>query len=269
VIGAIANSTKHLRLGTGVTAPLIRVHPAIVAQAAATSAAMMPGRFILGVGTGENLNEHIVGTHWPEVDVRLEMLEEAVQVIRKLWTGESLSHRGRHYRVENARIYSRPPQPPPIYMAAAGQKSATVAGKIADGLISTAPNKRVVDTFNSHGGTGKPRYAQMTVCVAEDEQTARRTATQWWPTAGITGELTQELKLPAHFEQAAANVTEDAVAKVVVCSQDPGAHLQRIQEYADAGFDHVYVHQTGPDQERFFSFYQSKILPRLARQAAA
>jgi G6PDH family F420-dependent oxidoreductase len=240
-----------MRLGTGVTCPLIRIHPAVIAQAAATAAVMMPGRFFLGLGTGENLNEHITGQHWPEADVRLQMLEEAAAVIRRLWTGESVSHYGKHYTVENARVYTRPEEAPPIYVAAAGQKSATLAGKIGDGLISTTPNPEGIKTFESAGGRGKPKYGQMTVCWATDERTARKTAYEMWPTAGIGGELSQELKLPAHFEQAAKTVSEEDVAKVIVCGPDPDAHVERIQQYQKAGYDHIYIHQVGAQQEGF------------------
>lgn len=162
VIGAIAASTERLRLGTGVTCPLIRIHPAIIAQAAATSAAMMAGRFFLGVGTGENLNEHITDTKWPEVDVRLEMLQEAIELIRRLWSGETISHRGRHYTVENARIYTRPNQPPPIFVAGAGTKSSAVAGKSAterrtDAGTETAGLLRAGDPAGPRTGRGEDR----------------------------------------------------------------------------------------------------------------
>jgi coenzyme F420-dependent glucose-6-phosphate dehydrogenase len=262
VIGGIAEATTRLQLGTGVTCPLMRTHPAVIAQAAATAAAMMPGRFFLGLGTGENLNEHILGEHWPEADVRLEMLEEAVGLIRLLWGGETVSHRGRYYTVENARIYSRPPQPPPIMIAGSGRKSSTVAGKLADGYIGTKPDEDAVRLFENGGGLGKPRYGQITVCWAPDEAAARKTAHEIWPNAGIPGELKQELKLPAHFEQAVETVSEDDVAKLIVCGPDPERHLQQIRTYRDAGFDHIYIHQVG-DQEGFFRFYADEILPRL------
>nr|MBA3728962.1 TIGR03557 family F420-dependent LLM class oxidoreductase [Actinomycetota bacterium] len=169
VIGAIAATTERLRLGTGVTCPLIRTHPAIIAQAAATSAAMMPGRFLLGLGTGENLNEHILGDRWPAVDVRLEMLEEAIEVIRLLWRGGVQSHRGRHYTVENARIYTLPDEPPPILIAAKGEKAGRLAGRDGDGLVGVSPDEEMMKAFDSAGGTGKPRYGQVTVCWAKDE----------------------------------------------------------------------------------------------------
>ncbi|HJQ69444.1 MAG TPA: TIGR03557 family F420-dependent LLM class oxidoreductase [Blastocatellia bacterium] len=264
VIGGISQATERLRLGTGVTCPMIRIHPAIIAQAAATAAAMMPGRFFLGVGTGENLNEHIFGDQWPMHEVRMEMLEEAVEVIRLLWQGGTQSHRGDYYTVENARIYTLPDELPPIYVAASGPKSASAAGRIGDGLIGVSPEKEVVEKFQEAGGASKPRYGQLTVCYARKEEDAKRTAFEWWPNAAVTGELSQELKTPAHFEQAAKMVEEDDVAEVVLCKPDPAEHIKKINEFIDAGYDHVYIHQVGPDQESFFKFYKEEVLPEFA-----
>ena len=261
-LGGISQATERLRLGTGVTCPTVRIHPAIVAQAAATAGELMPGRFFLGVGTGENLNEHVLGDRWPEVDVRLEMLEEAVEVIRKLWEGSLTSHHGRHYTVENARIYTLPEQLPPIYVAGAGQKSADLAGRIGDGYMGTAPDQESLSTFEQAGGRGKPRYGQLTVCWAEDEATARQTATEWWPNLAVPGQLGQELPLPSTFEAAAKLVREEDM-DVIPLGPDPERHLGSIREYFDAGYDHVYVHQIGPDQEGFFRFYEREVMPKL------
>ena len=269
VIGAIAQATERLRLGTGVTCPTIRTHPAIIAHAAATCAAMMPGRFFLGVGSGENLNEHILGDYWPPSDVRLEMLEEAVEVMRMLWEGGTKSHEGPYYTVHNARIYTLPSEPPPIYMAVGGNRSAKLAGRIADGIVCTAPREKLVAEFEAAGGRAKPRFGKLTVCWAQDEPTARRNAREWWPNAALKGELTVELRLPAHFEQATADATEDLVVEDLVCGPDAGLHVEKIREFIDAGFDHVYVHQVGPDQEGFFQFYEREVLPALRTPAAA
>src|SRR5215216_7488641 len=154
VIGGIAQATKRIRLGTGVTCPTMRIHPAIVAHAAATTAAMLPGRFFLGVGTGENLNEHVTGAKWPAPDERLEMLEEAVDVIRKLWEGGYRTHRGRRYTVEQARLYTLPDEPPPIVVAAAQEQAAELAGQIGDGYMNVAPEAEIVKLYESAGGGG-------------------------------------------------------------------------------------------------------------------
>ncbi|MFL6277098.1 MAG: TIGR03557 family F420-dependent LLM class oxidoreductase [Blastocatellia bacterium] len=264
VIGGISQVTEKLRLGTGVTCPTFRIHPAIIAQAAATSAAMMPGRFFLGVGTGEALNEHILGDKWPPHDERSERLEEAIELIRMLWEGEEVSFRGDFYDIENARIYTLPDEPPPIIYAAAGPKAAQTAGRIADGLVSTSPEKEIVEKFEEAGGQGKPKYGQLTVCWAQDEEQAIRTAYEWWPNAAVRGELSQELPTPKFFEQAAKMVREEDVAKAITCGPDAERHLEKIREFADAGFDHVYVHQVGPDQQGFRKFYEEEIIPKIA-----
>jgi coenzyme F420-dependent glucose-6-phosphate dehydrogenase len=264
VIGGIAETTDRLALGTGVTCPTIRIHPAIIAQAAATVAAMMPGRFFLGVGTGENLNEHVLGDRWPAPDVRLAMLEEAIEVIRALWRGEETTFRGDHYSVERARLYTLPNELPPIVVAAANPAAASLAGRLGDGLVSTSPSSELVQRFDDAGGRGKPRYGQLTVCFHENEAEARRIAREWWPNAALRGDLGQELPRPEHFEQAVALATEDDVAEMVVCSSDPEAHLESIEMFARAGFDHVYVHQVGQDQESFMRFYAHEILPEHA-----
>jgi G6PDH family F420-dependent oxidoreductase len=262
VLGGIAQATDRLQLRTGVTCPTIRTHPAIIAQAAATVAAMMPGRFALGVGSGEALNEHILGDRWPETAVRQEMLEEAVEVIRLLWKGGVQSHHGKHYTVENARLYTLPEEPTPIHVAASGEKAALLAGRIGDGLVSTAPKGEIVETFEQSGGKGKPKFGQLTVCWAKSEAEGKKTALEIWPNAGIPGELGQELPMPAHFEQAAKLVTEETIAKQVVCGPDAKRHVAEIQKYVDAGFDHIYIHQVGPDQEGFMKFYKQDVLPR-------
>jgi coenzyme F420-dependent glucose-6-phosphate dehydrogenase len=269
VIGGLAEATSRLHIGTGVTCPIIRIHPAIVAQAAATSAVMLEGRFFLGLGTGENLNEHVVAARWPAVDVRQAMLEEAIEVIRLLWRGGYQDHHGRFFTVENARLYTRPSATPPIVIAAGGVKSAALAGRLGDGLVATEPSRELVERFDAAGGRGKPRYAELTVCWARDEKAARRLAHERWPNAALNWPLTTELPIPAHFEAALEMVTEDAVAESIVCGPDAERHLAKIREYADAGFDHVCVHQVGADQEGFLRFYAREILPRLGQAQRA
>jgi coenzyme F420-dependent glucose-6-phosphate dehydrogenase len=266
VIGAIAQVTERLKIGTGVTCPTMRIHPAIIAHAAATAATLLPGRFIFGVGAGENLNEHILGQHWPEVEVRQEMLEEAVEVIRRLWRGGMQSHHGKYYTVENARLYTLPDEPPPIIIAASGPKGAELAGRIGDGLCATSPDKETLRQFEKAGGKGKPRFGEITVCWDETGARARRIAHEFWPNVALTGELSQVLPVPAHFEQAAQMVTEEDVAKEVICGPDPERHIAKLEEYADAGFDHVWVHQVGPNQEGFFRFYEEEVFPKLPQR---
>jgi coenzyme F420-dependent glucose-6-phosphate dehydrogenase len=268
VIGAIAQVTTRLQLGTGVTCPIIRYHPAIIAQAAATAAAMMPGRFRLGVGTGENLNEHIVGHRWPAHAIRLAMLEEAIALIRLLWQGGTHSHHGRFFTVENARLYTLPEQMPPIIVAAAGPRAATAAGRIGDGLINYAADARTVEQFTAAGGAGKPRYAQVNVCWAEQEAAARRTAHKICPNVALKGQLGQELATPTMFEQAVGMVSEEQIAEVIACGPDPERHIAAIQKFVDAGYDHLHIYQVGSEQAGFFRFYEREILPYFRMPAA-
>jgi G6PDH family F420-dependent oxidoreductase len=268
VIGAVARATKTLRVGTGVTCPTMRIHPAVIAQAAATAADIMPDRFFLGVGTGECLNEHILGKRWPPYSERLEMLKEAIAVIRDLWRGEIVNRGGKYFTVENARIYTLPEALPPIYVAASGSDSATAAGELGDGLISTTPDKDIVRGFNEAGGKSKPRFGQMTVCWAATEQKAKEIALKQWPTGAIPGTVKMELALPSQLESAARLVKKDDIAKEIVCGPDPEAHLHEIRNYARAGFDHIYIHQVGPEQEECIRFYEREIFPALADIAA-
>jgi coenzyme F420-dependent glucose-6-phosphate dehydrogenase len=263
VIGGIAQATERLRLGTGVTCPTIRIHPAIIAQAAATAQVMLEGRFFLGVGTGEELNEHVTGARWPGPQERLELLEEAIEILRLLWEGGYRSHYGKHYTVEQARIYTLPDEPPPIAVAAAQPKAAQLAGRLGDALIGVSPQEELLAEFDQAGGSGKPRYGQVTVCYAETEDEAKKTAFEIWPNAGLEGPLSQELTIPEHYEAAAHLLDEDDVAETVICGPDPQRHLEAIREYDDAGYTHVYVHQVGRDQDSLFRFYANEILPRL------
>lgn len=263
VLGALARATDRARVGTGVTCPIGRIHPAILAQSAATAAIVLEGRFMLGVGTGENLNEHVLGDRWPPIDERLDRLEEAIEVMRLLWEGGLQTHRGRYFTVEQARVYDLPDRPPPVLVAAKGERATDLAGRVGDGLISVAPEADTVRGFERAGGQGNPRFGQVHVCWAEDEAAARRTAHEWWPNAAIGGELGLELPLPRHFEQAAETVREEDVAETVACGPDPDRHIEAIREYADAGFDHVWVHQIGPDQQGFLRFYRDEVLPKL------
>ena len=265
VLGAIAMRTDQLRIGTGVTASIQRMHPAVVAHAAATVAAMMPGRFVLGMGTGERLNEHVTGEKWPTIGERQQMLEEAVDVIRRLWTGEEVTFRGDYYTVEQAVLFTRPDEPPPLFVAAKGPQAAELAARIGDGLIGTSPEAEAVQVFEQAGGRGKPKFAQVTLCWAEDEPTARRVAQEWFPNTALKGPLSTELARPDDFAEAVAMVREEDVADAVPCGPDPERHVAAVREYVEAGFDHVFLHQVGPDQEGFFRFWQDELGPRLTR----
>ncbi len=265
VLGAIAAATDEIQVGVGVTCPTTRIHPAIIAQATATTSLLMPGRFVFGVGTGEALNEHILGDRWPRPEVRRGMLAEAIEIIRKLWTGETVDHDGEFYEVENARLFDPPTTAPPIVISGFGDASVELAARIGDGFWGHAPDRETIRTFEASGGTG-PRYAQLNLCWAEDEAAARRTVHEVWPNAGIPGQLSQDLPTWTHFEQAAELVTEADATKSVPCGPDAGPVVDAVQEYLDAGYDHVYFHQIGPDQEGFFRFWAEEVRPSLARR---
>ena len=262
VIGGISQRVKHLRLGTGVTCPTMRISPAIVAQAAATAAVMMKGQFFLGVGTGENLNEHIGGQHWPLPSQRLEMLEEAIDVIRLLWKGGWQSHHGKYFNVEQARIFTLPKETPSIMVAASNPLAAELAGRCGDGLISFEPKRALVKKFQQAGGKDKPRYGQQTVCYAPTKEEAARVVRKHWPNAGIGGPLMTDLSLPAHFDAVINLMQPEKIIEGMALGPDPADHVAAIKEFIDAGFDHVYIHQVGPNQKEFFRFYTEQVLPR-------
>jgi G6PDH family F420-dependent oxidoreductase len=264
VLGGIARATDRIRVGTGVTCPIMRIHPAIIAQAAATTQCMFEGRFWLGVGTGEALNEHITGQKWPEASVRLEMLEEAIAILRQLWKGGQTSHYGKHFTVENARIYTLPDAPPDVYVSAFGEQSLKVAARIGDGLISTKPDADFIDTFARLGGTG-PKLGQVKVAWATSAAKARDLAFERWPTAGLTGELKQELPTPRHFEEAVSVLSKDDVVSTFPCGPDPQVHIEAITKYFENGYDEVYVTQVGSDQSGFARFYEREVLPHFRR----
>ena len=252
MIGAISRVCD-LPVTTAVTCPTIRIHPAIIAQAAATSAVLLgPGRFRLGVGSGEALNEHVLGDAWPAADVRLEMLEEAVELIRRLWTGEDVTHRGRHYTVENARIWTRPEEPPEILVSAFGPKATEVAARIGDGYVTTTADRELLERFRSASTRENPT-TQAGFKVA-------------WANSGLPGELSQVLATVEHFEQASTLVTRESTEKSVSAGPDAKAHLEAYQPYLDAGFDEIYVANMGPHYADMLRGFGAEVLPAL-RQA--
>lgn len=260
VIGGLSQVTS-LPVYTAVTCLTLRIHPAIIAQAAATSAVMLGGRFGLGVGSGEALNEHIFGDVWPSTDVRLEMLEEAVEIIRLLWEGGTKDYEGKHYVVENARLYTLPDETPPILVSGFGQKATRLAGKIGDGYMNVAPDAELLELFRSSGGGDGPAHGALKVCYGDDREGCVRTAYRTWPNEALPGELAQVLPTPAHFEQATQLVTEDVISESLPCGPDPEPHREMIRSFAEAGYDEVYIQQIGPDQKPFFDLYEKEILP--------
>jgi G6PDH family F420-dependent oxidoreductase len=264
VLGALSQVTSRGPVTTAVTCPTVRTHPAVIAQAAATTAAMFGDRFRFGVGSGEALNEHVLGDPWPDAGVRLEMLEEAIDLIRRLWGGGVVGHRGTHYRVQHARLYTLPGSPPPIYVSGFGPKAVDLAARIGDGYAITMPDADLIGRFRSNGGGDKVVQAGMKVCWGQDEAEARRTVRRLWPNEALPGELAQVLPTPEHFEQASELVTEEMLAEAVPCGPDLDRHVAAIQEFADAGVDELYIHQIGGPGDDFFSKYAKEILRRFS-----
>lgn len=262
VLGAIAARTTSMRVGVGVTCPTTRIHPAILAQATATTSLLFDGRFFFGVGTGEALNEHILGDRWPRPEVRREMLEEAVGIIRALWTGETLDFAGEYYEVENARLFDPPDDPPLIVVSGFGDDAVELAARIGDGYWGHEPDADVIEAYEKAGGSG-PRFAQVSVCWAKDVEDARRTAHEIWPTGGIPGQLAQDLPTWTHFESVAEIVRVDDATEHTPCGPDPEAYVEAARAHADAGYDHVHFHQIGPDQEGFLDFWTRELQPAL------
>jgi len=253
VIGAIAQATARIQVGTAVTCPLIRIHPAVVAHAAATAQALLSGRFFLGVGTGENLNEHVLGNRWPRADERLEMLEEAIDIIRALLGGDYETYRGDHYTVEQTKLYDAPKEPPPIIVAAKADNAAKLAAAKGDGTMNTSPDEEIVKIFRDAGGKG-PIYGKVAGAFAASEEEARRIAKERQPNSAMGGDLSTELALPRDFEAVAELVREEDLEGSIVFGDDPASWREKIDEFQRAGFTHVALHNVGEDQQGFIEF---------------
>ncbi|RKR89897.1 G6PDH family F420-dependent oxidoreductase [Micromonospora pisi] len=263
VLGAVAHATSRIELMTYLTSPIRRYHPAMVAQQASTVGVLSNGRFTLGLGAGENLNEHVVGA-WPHVTQRHEMFEEAVQIIRPLLDGEKLVYSGNHYEVPEAYVWDRPDVPVKFAMAASGPRSCELAGQYADGLIAVQPEPRLLEMFDRAGGTGKPRYGQVAICYGPDEAECRRTVYDQWRWFGLGWKVMAELPEPVSFAAATQFVREEDVASSVPCGPDVEAHVAAFQRFVDAGFTHVGLVQVGgPSQVMFLDWARDVLLPRL------
>lgn len=266
VIGALSQACS-LPVTTAVTCPTYRIHPAIIAQAAATSAVMLEGRFVLGLGSGEALNEHVLGDGWPSIDVRLARLEEAVALIRELWDGGFVTRYGEHFSVDHARIYTLPDVPPPIYVSGFGPQATDLAARIADGYITTTPDTDLLQRFRDGSG-GKPAQIGQKACWAPSEAEGVDIAHRLWGTSGLPGELAQVLPSPRHFEQAAQLVTADQTREAVTCGPDVERHVEALLPAVEAGFEELYVANMGPYYPEMIRTYGEQVLPRLRDSAA-
>ncbi len=262
VLGAIAAATSRIGLMTAVTCPSFRYHPAIIAQAAATVALLSEGRFTLGLGAGERLNEHVCGTGWPGMGERHERLSEAIDIIQGLLGGEMRNFHGQHFRLDSARLFDRPDRKVPVVVAAGGPEAARLAGRKADGLIATEARPELVQAFGSTGNPC-PHYAEVALCFGRSQDQAQQTAHRYfrWSLSGWP--VMAELPDTQAFAAASAQVTPQQVGQQVSCGPDPATHLAAIRKYRDAGFDHIILTQIGPDQDAFLRFFQRELAPAL------
>jgi G6PDH family F420-dependent oxidoreductase len=264
VLGAAAQATARIPLMTYVTCPTTRYHPAVVAQKAATLQLLSEGRFRLGLGSGENLNEHVVGGGWPSPQIRLEMLEEAVEIIRELFGGGDVHHRGTHFEVANARLWDLPDEPPPIGVAVSGKRSCSLAGRLADLVIATEPEPELIEAFDRSGGRGKPRVGQLPVCYDPDREAAVARAHEQFRWALGGWPVNAELPGPSGFEGATRYVTPEDTAGAIPCGDDVDTFMEAVRSYVEAGFTEVALVQVGGDQQLpFIAWAEKTLLPAL------
>jgi G6PDH family F420-dependent oxidoreductase len=267
VLGAIANATTRLGLMTAVTCPTMRYHPAIVAQGAATLGLLSNNRFSLGLGSGERLNEHVVGMGWPGIAERHARFGEAVDIIKGLLAGNLQNYAGKYLKLENARLYDRPHRPPPIVIAAGGPKAARFAAEKGCGLMATEARADLIDAFRGAGGAG-PRYAEVAMCCAGREKEARQTAHRYFRWAATGWPVQAELPDTKGFAAASQFIPVEVIAEKITCGPSADRHLEAIGKFVDAGFDHVILVQIGPDQDYFFDFFARALAPKLRQRMA-
>jgi G6PDH family F420-dependent oxidoreductase len=267
VLGAVANATTSIGLMTAVTCPIMRYHPAIIAQGAATLALLSNNRFTLGLGAGERLNEHILGAGWPGISERHQRLSEAVDIIQGLLAGNLTHYRGDFFRLDDARLFDRPALKPIVAIAAGGAEAARLAGRKGDALIATEPRPDLVEEYACAGGDG-PRYAEVALCHADREDAARETAHRYFRWSATGWPVMAELPNTDSFAAASRHVPVEAVAQAVSCGPSPDRHLKAIDRYLQAGFDHIILVQIGPDQEAFFDFFRRELAPALSNLRA-
>ncbi|MFD5550504.1 LLM class F420-dependent oxidoreductase [Streptomyces goshikiensis] len=264
VLGAAAQATTTIPLMTYVTCPTVRYHPAVVAQKAATLQLLSEGRFRLGLGSGENLNEHVVGPGWPAAHVRLAMLEEAVEIIRALFAGGGVNHHGQYFDVENARLWDLPERPPPIGVAVSGDRSCDLAGRLADLVIAIDPERELLEAFDRAGGAGKPRVGQLAVCYDPDRDAAVARAHEQFRWSAGGWRVNAELPGPAAFDQATRYVRPEDIAESIPCGDGTEEFVEAVRPFADAGFTEIALVQVGGAHQRpFIDWAESVLLPAL------
>ncbi|MFC6084633.1 TIGR03557 family F420-dependent LLM class oxidoreductase [Sphaerisporangium aureirubrum] len=264
VLGAVAYATRTLPLMTYVTCPTMRYHPAVVAQKAATVGVLSEGRFTLGLGAGENLNEHVIGKGWPPVNIRHEMFGEAVEIIQALFEGEYVSYRGDHFTVDSAKLYDLPGGPIPIGIAASGPQSGDFAAEYGDALIAVQPDPGLVERFRSSGGSGKPVYGQLAVCHDTDVEAAKARAHRLWRWFPAGWKVLSELPSPVNFAAYSRYVRQEDVTSEVPCGPDVQPVVDAVRRFTDAGFTHVALVQIGAEHQKdFLTWSREELLPAL------
>ena len=264
ILAAIAARTDRIELATGVTCPYVRYHPAVIAQAAATTALLSDGRFVLGVGSGERLSEHVVGGGWPSVSVRHEMFRESLEIIRLLWSGGYHSYSGKHLTLDHARVYDLPETLPLIAVAAGGPRAARIAAELGDGLFATEPKPELVGAYHGAGGAG-PAYAEVPLAWAPDEAAAVASAHRLFRFGPTGWKVQSELPDVANFEAATSWITEDDMRGAFGCGPDVARHLEIAQPFVDAGFDRLALVNAGPDPDGFLDFFASDLADQIRR----
>jgi G6PDH family F420-dependent oxidoreductase len=271
LLGAIGQATN-LRFGTGVTPPGYRYHPAIVAQAAATLEAMFPGRFYLGLGAGEALNEHIIGGYWPEAPARLDRLMDSIEIIKKLFSGKTVKHKSEYFNLESARLWTMPPKPPPIYVATSGPIMSERTGRTCDGIITVGAADEKISGLMARFEKGAreagkdpammPRIIQLHVSWADTPEAAVEQAVREWPTGGMNFPK-QDIRTPEDFDAMRKLVRPENFVGRVFMSPDLDAHREHVQKAISLGFTEVYVHNVGRNQEEFIKAFGQKVIPAL------
>lgn len=262
VLGAIANATETIGITTGLTCPIIRYHPAIIAQAAATIGLLSDDRFTLAIGAGERLNEHVTGARWPSVPERHAMLSEAIDIFRLLWSGGTHTLRGEHFIVDHAQLYDLPSTPVKVVLGVSGPASVELAAEKADGIMTTQPEAELVKGFRAKKKKG-PCYAEVALAYAKSEEAGRQLAHDRFRFSAFDWSVNSELPNVAGFETATQYVRPEDLAKTISAGPDPAVHLEAIQKYRDAGFDHIVLTGIGPDQAGFIRFFERELAPAL------
>ena len=273
-LGAVGARTERIILGTSVLTPSFRYHPAVVAQAFGTLGVMFPGRIVLGVGSGESLNEVPLGIEWPDMKERFARLKESVQLIAQLWREDRVTFEGTYFRTENATVYDRPEVPVPIYIGASGPAATRLAGRMADGFITTSGKPRTLyaDTLVPALAEGLEKAGRVAgdvdtlieMKVSFDDDPGRALAdTRFWGALALTPEEKTGVEDPIEMQRLADALPIERVASRWIVSTDPEEHVRRAQEYLDLGFRHLVFHAPGPDQPRFLELYATEVLPRL------